>query len=117
MTFKNVAFVQQGGPLTSTVNGVQQLSGVTATINVRANNSTFDGCYFIWDGQAPTYYTVYLYGSNTTIKNSKFAKGLGGYTAQPRKLANGSWEAPTPTYVNNIDYDTGKPISLPDYTL
>lgn len=97
-SFTNVAFVQQGGPLAN--------SGVTATINFHGRDAVFDGCWFIWEGtEAPAYYTAYLDGINTTVRNSRFSAGASGYI-YPGSTNN-------PIFSNNVDYLTGAPVLGP----
>jgi hypothetical protein len=95
-----VAFVQQGGPLAN--------SGVTAVINFHGSDAVFDGCYFLWDGPTPTYWTVYIDGPGNVVKNSWFDSGAGyvfPYSTQSPGTAA--------TYVNNHNYDTGELLTLP----
>lgn len=94
--FTNVSFVQQGGSLEN--------SGVTSTINFHGNDTIFDGCWFIWDGEVPAYYTVYIDGTNVVVKNSYFQKGAGNYV-----YPDSTTQA---TYINNRDFDTNQLLSL-----
>lgn len=95
--FTNVAFIQGGGPLAN--------SGVTATINFHGNDTIFDGCWFIWEGETPAYFTAYIDGQNTVVKNSWFASAPAGYV-----YPDSSYRA---TYENNRDIQTGQVITNP----
>lgn len=94
--FTNVAFIQQGGSINN--------SGVTAVINFHGNDTVFDGCWFLWDGPAPTYHTVYIDGQNTIVKNSWFDSGAGYVYPSSEHMA---------TYQNNRNVDTGALLNLP----
>jgi hypothetical protein len=98
MTFTNVAFVQQGGSLNN--------SGVTAAINYHGANSTFDGCWFLWDGPAPAYYNVYIDGPGNVVKNSWFDGDNGAGFVYPSSETMA-------TYTNNRNVDTGALLNLP----
>jgi hypothetical protein len=93
--FTNTAFVQQG-PLNWTA---------TATINFHGVNSVFSHCWFLWDGETPTFWTVYVEGAGNVVQDSKFEVGLAGYVYPDSN--------PMATYLRNVDVHTGAPISLP----
>lgn len=104
MQFINTAFMVRAGPLNNT--------GITATVNFKGRNTTFDGCYFLWEGEppVPAWYSVDIAGpanNNIVVKNSWFEKGVGGYDTK------GKDELSAATYINNRDYNTGQ--FIPDH--
>lgn len=96
ITFTNVAFVQQGGPLANT--------GVTAVINYHGAGTVFDGCWFLWDGPVPAYYTVYIDGPGNVVKRSWFGSGAAYVYPSSDTMA---------TYDSNRNVDTGALLTLP----
>ncbi|MCA9344594.1 hypothetical protein KC946_02050 [Candidatus Saccharibacteria bacterium] len=99
MQFINTVFAVRAGPLDNT--------GITATINFKGRNSTFDGCYFLWEGDppVPAWYSVEIGGPNNVVKNSWFEKGVAGYDT------NGKPDLDSASYINNKDYNTGQVLS------
>lgn len=99
-SFTNVVFMQQGGPIANT--------GVTAAINYVGDGTIFDGCFFLWDGEAPAWYTVYISGPRVIVRNSWFDAASGGdgyvYPNTPAIM---------PTFTNNRNYRTNQLLDLP----
>ncbi|MEZ5267946.1 MAG: hypothetical protein R2789_05030 [Microthrixaceae bacterium] len=91
--FINDTFIQDG-PFNGTA---------TATINWHGDNTTFDGCYFGWNGQIAAWFTVYVEGTNNVVRNSHLEAARAGYIYPD--------STPPATYNNNTDPQTGKPIT------
>lgn len=89
--------MNEGGPIEN--------SGVTATINFHADGAIFDGCWFLWDGPAPSYFTAYIDGPNNVVQNSHFSAS-GGYI-----YPNSPYMA---SYSGNVSFPDGDPLVLPD---
>lgn len=100
MHFSNVAFVQ-GGPA---VDG----KWVTSVVNISAANSTFDKCYFYYEGARAGPKTIYLLGPNNVVKNSYIQSSEGGYVYGIEAKST----TQQATYINNFDYNTKAPIVL-----
>ena len=94
LTVINCTFEQQGGALANT--------GITGIINgAFAPDNLIDHCFFLWDGPAAAYYSVYAAG-NGAFRNCFIEDG----TAY---LYPGSQA----TFTNCRSYTTGNLLSLP----
>ena len=91
--FINDTFIQDG-PFNGTA---------TATINWHGDNTTFDGCYFGWNGQTAAWFTVYVEGTNNVVRNSHLEAARAGYIYPD--------STPPATYNNNTDPQTGNPVT------
>jgi hypothetical protein len=94
MTFIRVKFIVPG-PL---IDGV---TGQTAAITNRANDTLFDSCDFL--SEKAYYYSVYVHGDNVLIRNCRFAHPLAGYS-YPDNNAN------LVEFKGCIDLSTGEEI-------
>lgn len=106
-SFTNTRFIQEGP-----VNGTQ-----TGAVFVHAGRTTFDGCWFDDGDQGVSNaynYAVYLYGTGpgatrNVVKNSAIERGISGYVypdTPPDPVVHAA-------YVNNRDFHTNAPLSLP----
>jgi hypothetical protein len=90
-TFTNVAFVQ-AGPMNNTA---------TAAIKAHWKDTTYDGCWFLYENGVAAYYTVYIEGTGTVVRNSKMEKGRATYIYP---------EYTTATFIDNQDIGSGDPV-------
>ena len=98
--FVNTRFVQRGPE-----NGTQ-----TSALFFHGGASTFDSCWFDFQGAAAAHYTVYVYGrgpgaDRNVVSNSAIQKGISWYVYPVAR------EGLTPAhYVGNRDFRTGRRI-------
>jgi hypothetical protein len=90
-SFTNVAFVQEG-PMNNTATGA---------IKAHWKDTIYDGCWFKYENGIASYYTVYIEGTGTVVKNSMIEKGKATFIYP---------EYTTATFVDNHDLRTGAPI-------
>lgn len=98
--FVNTRFVQEGP-----FNGSQ-----TGALFFHGGSSTFESCWFDYQGSAAAYYTVYVYGrgpgaADNVVRNSAIQNGMSTY------IYPVATEGLTPaTYVGNRDFSSDQPI-------